>query len=372
MTSWGANRLDLFVIGTDSAIFHKAWDGKAWLPSMKDWENLGGSFVFEPASVAWGPNRLDIFAIGTDSALYHKWWDGKKWGPDTLTWENMGGRWTEKPSVVSWSANRLDVFIVGEDRGLYQKYWNGTTWNSGFTNLGGKLLHAPSVVSWGANRIDIFCTGTDSAVYHKWWDGARWGPNGTDGSYENMGGTIVGSPQAVCWGPNRIDIFSIGLNSALYHKFWNGSVWGPSGGSGPWENMGGVCHGTPEVISRAPGNLEVFVLGKTLPSFLWEKATAKFAHRLIPGTDGAVYHKWYGTTGWRPSFDGPFERMGGIVIRDITAVSWAPDRIDMFVIGTAGNIHQKYWTSSSGWQPSLTGPYVNLGGISYSSVAKGS
>jgi hypothetical protein len=32
-----------------------------------------------PRVTAWGPNRLDIFVTGTDSALYHKWWGGSTW-----------------------------------------------------------------------------------------------------------------------------------------------------------------------------------------------------------------------------------------------------------------------------------------------------
>jgi hypothetical protein len=31
-------------------------------------------------------------------------------------------------------------------------------------------------------------TGTDSALYHKWWNGSAWGPSLT--GYENMGGVI--------------------------------------------------------------------------------------------------------------------------------------------------------------------------------------
>jgi len=34
----------------------------------------------------------------------------------------------------------------------------------------------------------VFVTGTDSALYHKWWDGSSWGPSVTD--YEYMGGVI--------------------------------------------------------------------------------------------------------------------------------------------------------------------------------------
>jgi hypothetical protein len=44
------------------------------------------------------------------------------------------------------------------------------------------------VVAWGANRLDVFVTGTDSALYHKWWNGSAWGPSLT--GYENMGGVI--------------------------------------------------------------------------------------------------------------------------------------------------------------------------------------
>jgi hypothetical protein len=27
------------------------------------------------AIVSWGPNRIDTFVVGTDHAMYHKWWD---------------------------------------------------------------------------------------------------------------------------------------------------------------------------------------------------------------------------------------------------------------------------------------------------------
>jgi pregnancy-associated plasma protein-A/repeat uncharacterized protein DUF346 len=40
---------------------------------------------------AWGANRLDVFVKGTDSALYHKWWDGLAWHPSLTGYEPMGG-----------------------------------------------------------------------------------------------------------------------------------------------------------------------------------------------------------------------------------------------------------------------------------------
>ena len=52
---------------------------------------MGGVCTDEPGSSSWGPNRLDVFVTGTDSALYHKWWDGSAWGPSVTGYEYMGG-----------------------------------------------------------------------------------------------------------------------------------------------------------------------------------------------------------------------------------------------------------------------------------------
>ena len=78
--------------------------------------------------------------------------------------------------------------------------------------------------------------GTDCALYHKWWDGSAWGPSVT--GYERMGGVCTVEPRVTAWGPNRLDVFVTGTDSALYHKWWNGSAWGPSVTG--YERMGGV------------------------------------------------------------------------------------------------------------------------------------
>jgi hypothetical protein len=138
--------------------------------------------------------------------------------------------------------------------------------------------------------------------------------------------------------------------------------------------MGGVCRAIPEVVSWGSGRLDVFVIGKFLPhsSIRTSLRRIHVAYLLepSPGTDSAVYHKWYDGSSWGPSLTG-YERMGGIVIRDITGVCWGPNRIDLFVIGTAGDIFQKYWSPSTGWKPALT-DYYELGGVSYSAVATNS
>ncbi|MEO1091011.1 MAG: S8 family serine peptidase, partial [Pseudomonadota bacterium] len=174
-------------------------------------------------AVAWGSNRLDAFVVGTNSALYHKWWNGSAWGPSVTGYQNMGGTIVGKPKAVAWGPNRLDVFVRGTNSALYHKWWNGSAWGpsvTGYEHMGGVITDDPEVASWGPNRLDLFVIGTNSALYHKWWNGSAWGPSLT--GYEAMGGTISGKPRAVAWGPNRLDVFVVGTNSALYHKWWNG------------------------------------------------------------------------------------------------------------------------------------------------------
>src|SRR6266436_5274734 len=202
--------------------------------------------------VSWGPERLDIFVIGTDAALYHKYWSPSTgWGPSVLGYERLGGIIVGNPMTVSWAFERLDIFVVGTDAALYHKYWSPSTgWGPsvlGYERLGGVIVGSPAVVSWGPERLDIFVRGTDLALYHKCWSPSTgWGPSITD--YERLGGVCVADPVAISWGPERLDIFVRGTDLALYHKCWSPSTgWGPS--ITDYERLGGVCVADPVAIS---------------------------------------------------------------------------------------------------------------------------
>jgi hypothetical protein len=147
VASWGANRLDIFGLGTNNEMFHKAWNGSAWLPSPAGWEALGGVFDSPPAVASWGPNRLDIFGLGTNNEMFHKAWNGSAWLPSATGWEALGGKFDSPPAVASWSANRLDIFGLGTDNQMYHKYWNGSAWGpspTGWEALGGIFNPAPA------------------------------------------------------------------------------------------------------------------------------------------------------------------------------------------------------------------------------------
>ena len=102
--SWGANRIDVFGLGTDNQMYHRWWNASLgeWDPKQ-NWEGLGGTFTSPPAAISWGANRLDIFALGPKNQMLHKAWNAVtgKWEPSPLDWEDLGGTFTSPPAVVS-------------------------------------------------------------------------------------------------------------------------------------------------------------------------------------------------------------------------------------------------------------------------------
>ena len=245
VSSWAPGRLDVFVRGTDSALWHKWFQG-GW----SGWESLGGVLTSEPAAVSWGNGRIDVFVRGTDSALWHKWFQGSWSG-----WERLGGVLTSGPAVSSWAAGRLDVFVRGTDSALWHKWFQGG-W-SGWESLGGTLTSAPAAVSWSNGRIDVFAAGTDSALWHKWFQGGWSG-------WESLGGVLTSAPAVSSWAAGRLDLFVAGTDSAMWHKWFQG------GWSG-WESLGGVLTTGPAAVSWGQNRIDTFV----------------------GGTDSAMWHKWW-------------------------------------------------------------------------------
>jgi Repeat of unknown function (DUF346) len=181
-------------------MYHKAWDGRDWFPSHEDWEPLGGVFNSPPAAVSWGENRLDIFGLGTDNRMYHKAWNGSDWDPRSLEhWDPLSGIYNSQPAVVSWDKNRLDIFCLGQDNRMYHRAWDGVNnrWDppkeSDPSLLGGEFNSAPTAVAVGAQRLHIFGLGTNNAMFYKWYGvnllGARiWNPSGDNDWDPSLGG----------------------------------------------------------------------------------------------------------------------------------------------------------------------------------------
>ncbi len=154
------------------------------------WNSLGGACTASPAAVSWGSTaRFDVFVRGSDGAVWHKYSNdgGSTW---SSKWESLGGQLAAGtgPAVASWSQGRLDVFAEGTNGALYHKWWNGSKW-SGWESLGGKLTASPAA-TWGvqetpANNIHVFARGTNGSVYQKYWGGSAWS------AWKSLGGQLA-------------------------------------------------------------------------------------------------------------------------------------------------------------------------------------
>ena len=89
----------------------------------RGWESLGGVISSVPHAVSWGSNRLDIFALGLDTALWHKAWNGSTWS----AWQPMGGLWTASPAAACRpGSSTVDLFERGTDNAIWTTSATGT------------------------------------------------------------------------------------------------------------------------------------------------------------------------------------------------------------------------------------------------------
>ena len=151
-------------------MYHKAWDGAAWRPSPLDWERLGGVFAVPPAVAAWGQNRLDIFGLGARTArCITRRGTARRGGHRRSTGsasaeshESAGCRGVGPEAVRRIQARhgRCDV-----SRTVDRSAWRPSLLELG--TLGDVLTSPPAVAAWGNNRLDIFGLGADGAMFSR-------------------------------------------------------------------------------------------------------------------------------------------------------------------------------------------------------------
>jgi Papain family cysteine protease/Repeat of unknown function (DUF346) len=219
----------------------------------------------------------------------------------------------------------------------------------GWKEIGGLIMTSkPSAVSWGLNRIDVVVRGMDSAVWHRWWDGTRW--NG----WESLGGIIQGAPAICSWDNGRLDLFAIGINHQLMHKWYQG-------GWSAWENLSGVLASAPAAVSWGPNRIDVFARGmdQTMRYLWWDGSgwhgwenlggpfssspavSCRDVNRLdvfARGENMHLKHKWWNGSEWSG-----WEDLGGFLSGDPGVVSWSQNRIDVFYPGKTSHMMHQWW-----------------------------
>ena len=255
-SSRGSSQLDVFVQGTDGALYHRPFDPtNGWQP----WDSEGGVLTSDPASVSWANDRIDVVGRSTFGDVVHIAWTADfGWHP----WDSLGGGTISgaRMGISTRGAGLLDVFVEGTDRQLYQDVWNNG-W-SGWIALGGPIASGPSSASWASDRVDVVAIGTAGDIVHRAWTADfGWHP------WDSLGGSAASgtAPTISSRGPGLLDVFVTGTDAAVYQDSWN------NGWSG-WHEIGGPFTSGPSSVSWGPNRIDLF--GR--------------------GTDGSLVHGWWG------------------------------------------------------------------------------
>jgi hypothetical protein len=196
--SWGPDRLDLVGVGADREIWRKSFDrgDGGWQPAVSSWEELAGQWTQIPGAISWGSGRLDIFAVGTERQMYHRAWiNHRKAGGSWIKkgWQPIEGVWKTHAVPVSMIHGRIDVFAIGTDDQMYCKVCEGEVTPGGWHPLRGEFRTAPAAVSWGPTRYDLFAIGMNDHMYHIAWDNNKW----TTLDFTSLDGSFKSPPAVV-------------------------------------------------------------------------------------------------------------------------------------------------------------------------------
>ena len=258
-SSWAKGRLDVFIRGSDNALWHKFYSSAT---GWSGWSSLGApsgvTLASDPVAVSWGVNRIDVFVRGSDNALWHKFYDINAGG--WSAWNNHGGILSSGPAATSWGVGRLDVFYRLTDNTLGHIFYTSSVgaWSNQFSH-GGLLAYDPGAVSWGVGRIDVFGRSTTDTLIHNDYDQTAGGWMSAWGTIS--GDTITSGPSATTWGVGRLDVFARGTDNALHHTYYANGGW--QGWSTQANPTGDSLTSDPGGVAWASGRIDVFARGTT-------------------------------------------------------------------------------------------------------------
>lgn len=266
--SWGGLRVDLFWRGTYGDVQHRwidAGPNRGWSHAESLGSPLGKPFFFDPSAVSYGSGHVEVFVVGADNAVWHKWFINGAWSG----WESLGGQATSSPSAASLHYGHIDLFVRGADMGLWHRWQDwpaGAGWQN-WSSLGGGLRSGPAAVApnfafqqAGKDRLFVFVVADNGALYGIGWSPAGWG----GWVYMGEEGSFTSDLTAVSLGPDNVNLFWRGTQQQLVHKYWNGSAWSSR------LSYDGVMGEAPRATTYGNQQLAIFA-----PSSEWQTAYVK-------------------------------------------------------------------------------------------------
>ncbi|RYP50899.1 hypothetical protein DL768_003659 [Monosporascus sp. mg162] len=165
----------------------------------------------------------------------------------------LAGSVSKQVSTISWGSRSVHSFSLHADGYIYHQWYGDTSGIERLNRTG--WSSPPEAVSWGPGRIDLFALGPENSCYYTFWDGDSWN------DWQNLGGNFTSSIKAVTWGTDRIDLFGREADLRGYHNWFDGrewqAVWAPLDRD---PNALVPLNSGIEAISPVPSQLQIFAL----------------------------------------------------------------------------------------------------------------
>ena len=171
-------KLEMFVVGPDDQIYHKAQRQTNKPEQWTDWTSLGGPTRSGPAVARDPLGRLFLVVMFADGSYRFR---SQRSRPEATggqpmlgmsNWTKLGGKFASKPEVIRDSEGFLHVFGRGLDQQLYHRYQMAypdgartrVAWDK-WVHMGGPASSAPSVLLDHESMINVFIRGGDRQLW---------------------------------------------------------------------------------------------------------------------------------------------------------------------------------------------------------------
>lgn len=321
-----------------------------WNP---DWFALPGEAVFDcdrqqVAAVARTPANLDLFVIGADNRVWTTFWsEAGGWNTDwfPLPGDAVFNRATQKIAAVSRAPGNLDLFVIGFDNRVWSTFWTDLLgWHGDWFPLPGKAVfdHQTQQIAAVARtplNLDLFVIGFDQHAWSNAWSTAH----GWLADFFPLPGHAVFDHhfqriEVVARAPGNLDLFILGLDHHAWSTFWSDTDgwhddWFPLPGRTQFDRNQHIA-----AVARTPDHIDLFAIGAD--NHVWT-------------TFWSVARGWHGDWFLLPG-DAVFDNAR----QQVTAVARAPGQLDLFVPGVDNRGWSTTWSDAGGW----SGDWIALPG----------
>jgi alpha-galactosidase len=224
-------QLSAFIRGSDGSLQQETGNTSGqWSSTVV---NLGGptndQILGQPAAYGSAGGRIDLFVRGTDNAVYTRMFSGGGWGD----FQSLGGTVTDAPTVAFTAPDNWTATARGLD-GLIWTRDAGSGWTSIGAPNGLPTYGRPSAAVDSAGRIHVAVRTSDDSV----WERVR-SASGSWGSWQSLGGVVGGSPTLVTVGSS---VYAFAL--AGDYTGWQNSYDAGSNSWSGWFTRGEFASGT--------------------------------------------------------------------------------------------------------------------------------